>query len=104
MVAPGAGGLEAREALADVDAVDEPQLLELLDDPVDTRARDAALAALAQRLLDLDGRQRAALAIEQLEHRGAGAAAAVARRGERGGRVLGPARVPGGAHRTSKAS
>jgi len=88
-----AGRLEAGQALADLDARDQAQLLELLEDPVDAGPRDAAAATVAQRLLDLGRRQRAALLVEQRDQRRAGPAAPVARAGQRLRGALAPAVV-----------
>lgn len=91
MVVLGAGAvrLVARDALADVEPQDEPEAVELVEDPVDARARDRA-AVLAQARLDLVGRERARLRAEQVEHAGAGATATEAGLGQARGRVLAP--------------
>src|SRR6185437_809224 len=52
-----ARGLETRGSLTDLDAIDQPDPLELLHHAVDARARGLTTAAL-ERLLDLHGRER----------------------------------------------
>ena len=65
--------LEARRAGADVDALDEAVLAQLLEHPVDARDADAA-AFGAQLVEDLLRGQAAVLAPEELDHREARAA------------------------------
>ena len=72
-----AGGLVADDALAGVQALDEPQLVEHLERPVD-RGDPNLAAALAEAVGDLLGAQAAVLLGEQVHHglaRGAGAVA-----------------------------
>lgn len=79
--------LVARDALADLDARQELEALELVEDAVDARAADPAFAA-RKRLLDLLGRERARLLGEQVDDRLPGSAAAKAGLGETvGGRL-----------------
>jgi hypothetical protein len=84
-------GLVADHPLADLDALHEPDLLELVHHAIDARARDLALA-LEQRLLDLDSGERAGLLVEQLEDRPPRATAAVAGIDQRTRRLGGPRR------------
>ena len=78
VAAAGVDGLVAGDAVADLDPRDELELLELVDDAVDAGPRDRPPAAGSQRLLDLERRQRAGLAGEQVDHCPPGTAAAVA--------------------------
>ena len=89
VVAAGQRRLVARAALADLEAVDQLLVLEHLERPVDAGDPDLA-AAVAQPVVDLLGREATVLLGEQLDHRGAGAAGAVAGLGERLGRLLLP--------------
>ncbi len=89
VVAVGQVALVARDALADVDPLDEPQLGQQLEDAVDARAADAA-PLCAKAVVDLLRGQRAVLALEQLDDGVARAAAPVAGVGERRERVLAP--------------
>ncbi len=93
--------LEANGGLADVESRDEAERLELVEDPVDAGARHGPSPApsVAQRILDLDRRKRARLAVEQLEHREAGAAPAVAGVVQCAARAVIPAGAFGGDHR-----
>ena len=59
VIAVGLVALVARDALADVDPLHEPQLGQQLEDPVDARAANAA-ALRAQAVVDLLRGQRAA--------------------------------------------
>src|SRR3954449_790543 len=77
MVVAGAVGLVPGDPLADLDLRHEAEPLELVEHAVDARARDAA-PALAQLRLDLVGRQRAGLVVEQPDDGRAGATAAEA--------------------------
>jgi hypothetical protein len=79
MFAAGVKGLEARRAGADVDALDEPVLAQLLEDAVDAGNSDAA-ALLAQLVEDFLGGQAAVLSPEQLDDRSARSAVSVALR------------------------
>src|SRR5664280_793806 len=71
----------------------EPELLQLVDDPVDACAAHAPLRIGAQGVLDLGGGERAALTREQLEHGAARAAALAPGVGERRLGPLDPARA-----------
>ena len=62
-----AARLVAHHALAGLDSLHELEALELVQDPVDAGARHAAVG-VAQGVLDVERRQRAMLAVEQLEH------------------------------------
>src|SRR4051794_15342291 len=63
VVPAGVVALEGDHLAADVDAVHEPQLLELLERPVDARPPD-----VWQPPVDLQRRHRAALPAQQLDH------------------------------------
>jgi len=88
-----AHALVADHRLACLNALDEAQPLELVEDPVDARAAHPASLA-AQRILDLNRGQRTRLAVEQLDHRAARAAALVSCGGERRLGAIRP--LPGG--------
>src|SRR3954468_6914637 len=77
MLAAGVGRLEAGGA-GDLHPMDEPEAGEDVERPVDAREADAAVAP-AQLVVELLRAHEAALAGEQVEHLGAGAAGAVAR-------------------------
>jgi len=85
-----ADALVAHHRLAGLDALDEAKALELVEDPVDARPAHPPRWLAAQRILDLERRQRACLAAEQLEHRVPCAAALATRRRERLLRPLDP--------------
>src|SRR5947209_18701016 len=87
--------LVADHGLSDVHPLDEPKALELVEDPVDAGPAHAPRGSRPQRILDLDGRQRAALAREHLQHRPARAATLAARQRQR---VLGILQPAGRAH------
>ena len=89
MLAAGVDRLEARCAGADVDALDEAVLAQLLEDAVDAGDPDAA-AFRAQLVEDLLRGQAAVLAPQQLDDGAAGAAVSVPLRLQRGNRRLGP--------------
>ena len=74
---------------ADLEPLHQAELLELLERPVDAGPADRGLAA-AQLVVELERGDRAVVAGERLDHRGAGAAAPVAGRLQRRQRVLGP--------------
>ena len=94
VVTVAARRLEARDAVADVDPLDEPQGGERLERPVDARDADGA-AGGADAVVDLLRREAAPLLVEELDDRPAGAPAAEPGGAEAGERVVGPAR-----HRT----
>ena len=85
-------GLVARGALADVEALDQPEAVEQLERPVDAGQADAA-AALAQQVGDLARGDRAAERRDGLDHLLASRAGAVAGIGEHLVGVVGP--LPG---------
>ncbi len=87
--AVGVDGLVAGDPLADLDARDELEPLELVEHTVDACPRHLTLRA-AQRLLDLQRRQRTRLAGEQIDDRATGPASTVARVGEAARSLLGP--------------
>ena len=78
-----AHALVADHRLAGLHALDEAQALQLVEDPVDARAAHPAALLPAQRVLDLNRRQRARLAVEQLQQRAPRAAALATGRGQR---------------------
>ncbi len=82
--------LVANDSLADLDPHEQLGLLELLEDPVDARARDRALVAL-EGILDLDRRERTVLLGEESDHLAPRAATAISRLRETACGVLGPA-------------
>src|SRR5580693_2188940 len=85
-----AHALVAHHRLAGLHTLHQPQPLQLVEDAVDARAAHTPLR-LTQRILDLDGRKRARLRLEQLQHRAPRAAALVARFGQRRLGALDPA-------------
>lgn len=87
------GGLETGQALAEVEAGDQAERLELLEDPIDAGTRHRPAGPGLQRRLDLERGQPAALPGEQIDDRGARAAAAVPRIGKPFLRALGPVRM-----------
>ena len=92
MVAARVRGLEAGDAVADVDALQEAQVGELVDGAVDARDPDPA-AAGADPVEDLLGGEATALLAEVLDHGGAGAALAEPRLAQAQQCLLGPRRV-----------
>src|SRR5947209_20558954 len=78
MLALLARPLEAHHRLSRIDALEQSEALQLVEDPVDARAADTAAAPATQRVLDLRRRERAALLAEQLEQSAAGTAALAA--------------------------
>ena len=89
MVRVGMQRLVADDALAEIESRNDLDPLELIEDPVDARARRAALAS-AKGLLDLERRQRTALMREQIDDRSPRATAPVAGLGQAPFGVLGP--------------
>ena len=79
MLAAGVDRLETRRAGADVDALDEAVLAQLLEDAIDARDPDAATFR-AKLVEDLLGREAAVLATEQLDHSASSAAVSMALR------------------------
>ncbi len=86
--------LVADHALADLHALHERNLLELIHHPVDGCARNLT-PARGQLVLDLDGRQRAGLLVEQFEDRPTRAAATIAGVAECAFGVRGPRQLTG---------
>jgi zinc transport system substrate-binding protein len=84
-------GLEARDAVAHVDPLHEPEGSEGVERPVHARDADGA-ARIADPVVDLLGGAAAALRIEVLDDRPARAAPAEPGGAEAGERVVGPAR------------
>src|SRR3954454_4078889 len=80
----------AGDAVADLDAGQQVEADELVDDAVDRGASDAPALALTQPVLDVQRAERAGLLVEQLDHRLAGAPPPKAGAGEALKRVLGP--------------
>src|SRR6185437_12842051 len=76
MVAGRVDALEAGGAAADLDPLDQPQPLELLERPVDAGAADPGLPT-PHLLLEVERGHRAVVAGERLDHRGPGAAALI---------------------------
>ena len=98
MLAAGVHRLEARCAGADVYALDEPVLAQLLENAVDAGNPDAA-ALRPQLVEDFLGGQAAVLSPEQLDDRSTGTAVSVPPRLKRGDSGFGPgARLGRGAH------
>ena len=89
MVAVVAGRLEAGDAVADVDALDESQRRERVERPVDARDADGAPRPRIPSWISCAERQQPLL-VEEGDDRCAGAAAAEAGRAEAGERVVGP--------------
>ena len=75
--AVGVHRLVARQLVADLDATDDTELLELLEHAIDRRASDAPVGVL-ELALDVERRQRAALARKQLDDSASCTAATVA--------------------------
>src|SRR4051794_9064676 len=73
VLAAGVARLVARDTVAHLDAVDEPELVELLERAVDARQADGAI----ERVFDVARADGAVLAAERVEHGAAGAAAPV---------------------------
>ena len=90
--APGVDRLEARSAGADVDALDEAVLAQLLENTVDARDPDAA-AFGAKLVEDFLGSQAAVLAAEQLDDGAARTAVSVSPRLQGSDRRLRPGRL-----------
>src|SRR5438034_449766 len=97
MFAPRMDRLEAGRPGADVDALDEPVLAQLLEDAVDARDPDAAPLG-AEPIEDLLGGQAAILAPEQLDDGTTGPTVSVALRVQRGKCRVGPGRLGHGAN------
>ena len=89
MFAAGVHRLKARGAGADVDALDESVLAQLLEDAVDAGNPDAA-ALRAQLVEDFLGGQAAVLSPEQLDDRSPGTAVSVPPRLKRRDGGFGP--------------
>jgi hypothetical protein len=90
-------GLIASDTLADLHPVDEPEAVEQIQRAIDAREPDSA-AALAQQVGDLSRCHRAVERGHGFENLGARPAVAVARRGERPQRMIGPGRFDSCAH------
>ena len=78
VVAAGLDPLVAGGAARDLEPLHEAELLELLERAVDARPADPRAAPAAQLVVELERGDRAVVAGEGLDHRGAGAAAAQA--------------------------
>ena len=89
MIAAGPRGLVPRDVLTDLDAGEQAEADQLVEDAVDPGAGHRA-AVGAQRGLDVVDGQRAGLTVEQLDDRRARAAPAEAGVGEAALRVLTP--------------
>ena len=92
--ATGVHGLEASHPGPDVDPLNEASLTEEIEHPVNARDPDGA-PLRTEPVEDLLSREAAVLAAEQLDHRPAGAAAAITRPAERLDGVAGPAACHG---------
>jgi hypothetical protein len=92
VMAAGLDPLIARGSALDLEASDQPELLELIEGPVDGGTSDWGLVA-PQLLVDLQGGHRAVLARQRLDDGAPSAALAVAGLGQRRHRVLDPIRV-----------
>jgi zinc transport system substrate-binding protein len=66
MVAPGVRGLEARDAVAQIDALDETQRIEPVERPVDACDPDAA-SPRTDAIVDLEGGQATLLLADELD-------------------------------------
>jgi hypothetical protein len=98
----GAHALVAHHRLTGLNALHEPQALQLVEDAIHARAAHPPFG-LTQDTLDLNGRQRTGLGIEQLQHRPPCAATLVTGRGQRRLRALDPAAIWGGGYRGLRA-
>ena len=92
MVPARFAALVARGVAAEINSLNQAELLELLQCPIDARPANLGKAAI-----DLKGRKRAVLPGEQLDHLTPGRAAAEARFSERPLGTLGPV-ASGSAH------
>lgn len=92
MLAIGVGWLVSGDPVAQVESVHEVMRVQELEDPVDTRSADGALAAAAaaQRVFDLDRAERAVLSSQQVDDSVARRAAVVTGAPEYGARVVAP--------------
>ncbi len=91
MVAARVCGLETRDAVSEVDALDEPQRVHAVESPVDARDPDAP-ASPAHSLVDLLRGEAAVLLAEELDDESPRAAAPSARRAELRERAVRPGR------------
>jgi hypothetical protein len=78
MIAAGVGRLEARDSVAEVDPLDEPQVGHAVERAVDARNPDPS-AARADAIVDLVRREAAVLLAEGLDDQSPRTAAAAAR-------------------------
>jgi hypothetical protein len=97
VMAVGVDPLVAGGAAADLDPLDEAELLELLEGAVDAGSSDRWLAP-AQFVIELQGSDGAVMAGQRLDDRGASAAAPVAGCSQRLQRVPSPSAVGRGLH------
>jgi len=86
------GRLVPGDAVAEVETVDEVVVVQELEDPVDARPANDSLAAppASQRILELDGAERAVLAGQQIDQPVAGRAAVVSGPAQHRARMLAP--------------
>lgn len=91
--------LEPGKPLTQIQAGNQPQRLEFLENPVHARARHRTCLRRGEGGFDLEGRQRTALFIKQLDDRCAGTAAPIPRVGEHLDRILSPSDLRSRGHR-----
>jgi hypothetical protein len=89
MLTAALGALVARPSPPDLDPMDQPQRLELVERPVDAGPGDRDLA-VAQVFLELQRRDGAVMARERLDHRKPGTSLLIPGVLKRGERVLDP--------------
>ena len=85
MIAADVSGLEPRDAVAEIDPLDEPELVQAVERPVDARDPDPP-AACPHAVVDLLGGEAAVLLAEKLDDEPPRTAAAPARGSEAGSR------------------
>ena len=81
VVAAGVRGLEARDAVTEIDALDEPEGVHSLERPVDTRDPDPS-APFTNGVVELLRRETAVLLAEKLDDQSPRAPAAATRASE----------------------
>ena len=93
MVAARMSRLEACDPVAEIDPLDEPELVDALERPVHARDPHARTLRCAHAVVDLLRRQAAVLLAEELDDAPPCAAAAAARLAEPRERRVGPGRA-----------